>query len=212
MQRSFGRRFAWMLLAPIALSLFLGCKKFKNDDVKSADDAPETSEESASATEDEDEDEEQSDEQASDQTDEATAEEDQDEGKSDEQAETKAKAKAKDLAEIAQAVMDDEELNPYWNIGTPGRLPVLASGIPAGLELTKGGKPVEIVEGGKASDKPVFRFTEIDVSGNKATVRYRYDVERVRGSAVLEKRYGRWELTRSRVTKHRGPGDTEVGE
>ena len=52
-----------------------------------------------------------------------------------------------------------------------------------------------------ASDA-VLVFTEIDVQGDKATVRYRYDVEGIRATVTLSKNSHGWELKNSRLVEH----------
>lgn len=103
---------------------------------------------------------------------------------------------------ILQLVIEDEELTPYLHLDRPDRFPLrIAGDLPAGLELTKATQPVQVVPTADAKGKPVIVFTEISVQGDRASVRYRYDVEGVRGSSTLEKREGRWVLSRSRITE-----------
>ena len=120
-----------------------------------------------------------------------------------------------DVTAILQLVVDDPELDAYLRTGEPGRFPLKISGekLPSGLKLVKATKPVEIVDGPKSKKDAVLAITEIDVQGDKATVRYRYDVEGIRGTVTLAKsphtkRAGaavdqaRWELKNSRVVAH----------
>jgi hypothetical protein len=74
--------------------------------------------------------------------------------------------------------------------------------LPQGIELTKATKPVVIVAEGDVDKKPVIVFTELKIAGDDASVRYRYDVEKVRGSSTLKRRDKQWVLVRSRVTEH----------
>jgi hypothetical protein len=107
-----------------------------------------------------------------------------------------------DTVAALQAVIDDEALEPYLHLDKPGRFPlvVAGSGVPEGL--TKSSQPVKMGSESDGKDKAVLVFTEISVSGNQATVRYRYDVEGVKGSCTLVKKDGRWEIKNSRVTQH----------
>jgi hypothetical protein len=108
-------------------------------------------------------------------------------------------ASADDLRIVLQLVLDDETLDPFLHLDQPGRFPLAVSGpnVPEGL--MKSSKPVKIVAGPGSKKEPVLVFTEIDVKGKHATVRFRYDVEGIHGSAVLDKRDHGWELTRSKV-------------
>ena len=106
-----------------------------------------------------------------------------------------------DLKTVLQLVLDDEELGPYLKLEEPGRFPLQVAGeLPSGVELVKNTEPVKLVTGPKDAKDPVLVFTSVDVGPNKGTVKYRYDVERVRGAAFLKKVEGRWELTRSRIS------------
>jgi hypothetical protein len=113
-------------------------------------------------------------------------------------------ASTADLQAILQLVIDDDALTPYLHLELPERFPLRISGdvLPSGIELTKGTKPAQIVDAAAAADKkkPVLVFTEIDFSGNKATIAYRYDIEKVRGTATVVKSDGAWTLKSSRVT------------
>ena len=62
--------------------------------------------------------------------------------------------------------------------------------------------PVKIVDAPKSKKDPVLVVTEIDVQGDKATVRYRYDIEGIRGTVTLAKSPHGWELKNSRVVEH----------
>ncbi|HET9934683.1 MAG TPA: hypothetical protein VFQ35_28455 [Polyangiaceae bacterium] len=108
-----------------------------------------------------------------------------------------------DVKEVLQLVIDDEALGPYLHLDRPDRFPVRVAGsaLPQGIELTKATKPVVIVPESEAEKKPTIVFTEIQVGGDDASVRYRYDVEKVRGSSTLKRRDGHWVLVRSRVSE-----------
>jgi hypothetical protein len=120
-----------------------------------------------------------------------------------------------DVTAILQLVVDDPELDVYLHTGDPGRFPLKLSGdkLPSGLKLVKATKPVEIVDGPKSKKDPVLAITEIDVQGDKATVRYRYDIEGIRGTVTLARAphskgvgattdTAHWELKNSRVVEH----------
>jgi hypothetical protein len=118
---------------------------------------------------------------------------------------TSAAQSADDATAVLELVVNDPELDPYLHLGDPGRFPLKISGskLPAGLKLEKATKPVEIVSGPKDKKDPVLVFTEIEISGKKASVRYRYDIEGIRGSANLTKGQYGWELTNSRVVENK---------
>ena len=113
-------------------------------------------------------------------------------------------ASSEDVRDVLQLVIDDEALAPYLHLDRPDRFPLRVSGsvLPQGIELTKATKPVVIVPQAEAEKKPTIVFTEIQVAGDDASVRYRYDVEKVRGSSTLKRRDGHWVLLRSRVSEH----------
>jgi hypothetical protein len=114
-------------------------------------------------------------------------------------------ASADDLRDVLQAVIDDDALTPYLRLEQPNRFPLRVSGrdLPQNLQLTKMTKPVVIVnDSAKDAKKAVLVFTEIEISGSEATVRYKYDIEGVRGFATLNKPYGRWSIKQSRVAEH----------
>jgi hypothetical protein len=114
-------------------------------------------------------------------------------------------ASADDLRELLQAVIDDDALTPYLHLEQRNRFPLHVSGhgVPKDLQLTKMTKPVVIDdEGARDSKKAVLVITEIDVKGAEATVRYRYDIEGVRGTATLNKPYGHWAVKNSHVAEH----------
>ena len=116
-----------------------------------------------------------------------------------------APASANDLRDVLQAVIDDDALTPYLHLEQPNRFPLRVSGrdLPKDLQLVKATKPVVLVDDpSKEPKKPVFVFTEIEIKGEEATVRYKYDIEKVRGSATLNKPYGRWTVKNSHVAEH----------
>ena len=110
-----------------------------------------------------------------------------------------------DVSAILQLVVDDPELDTHLHLGEPGRFPLKLSGdkLPGGLKLVKATKPVEVVvDGPKSKKDAVLVVTEIDVQGDKATVRYRYDVENIRATVTLAKSAHGWELKNSRLVEH----------
>lgn len=113
-------------------------------------------------------------------------------------------ATPEDMKEILQLVINDEALDPYLHLEEPGRFPLQISGsdIPSGIELVKNTQPVKIVPEPDSKEAPVLVFTSIDASSNVARIKYRYDVEGVRGSATVKKLEGRWQLSNSRVTEY----------
>ena len=115
-----------------------------------------------------------------------------------------APASDQDVAAILQLVVDDPELDRYLHLGEPGRFPVQLSGerLPSGLKLIKATEPVKIVDGPKSKKDAVLVVTEIDVQGDRATVRYRYDIESIRGNVTLAKSAHGWELKNSRLVEH----------
>jgi hypothetical protein len=112
---------------------------------------------------------------------------------------------ADDATAVLELVVNDPELDPYLKLGEPGRFPLKISGsaLPAGVKLVKATEPVQVVSGPKDKKDPVLVFTEVDISGKKASVRYRYDIEGIRGSANLTKGQYGWELTNSRVVENK---------
>jgi len=115
-----------------------------------------------------------------------------------------APASEQDVAVILQLVVDDPELDRYLHLGEPGRFPLQLAGerLPSGLKLIKATEPVKIVDGPKSKKDAVLVVTEIDVQGERATVRYRYDIESIRGNVTLAKTPHGWELKNSRLVEH----------
>ena len=109
-----------------------------------------------------------------------------------------------DVTAILQLVVDDPELDKYLHLGEPGRFPLQLAGerLPSGLKLIKATEPVKIVDGPKSKKDAVMVVTEIDVQGDKASVRYRYDVEGIRGNVTLARLAHGWELKNSRLVEH----------
>lgn len=108
-----------------------------------------------------------------------------------------------DVSAILQLVVDDPELDKYLHLGEPGRFPLQLAGekVPSGLKLVKATEPVKVVDGPKSKKDAVLVITELDVSGDKANVRYRYDVEGIRGTVTLARSAHGWELKNSRIVE-----------
>lgn len=109
-----------------------------------------------------------------------------------------------DVTAILQLVVDDPELDNYLHLGQAGRFPLQIAGdaLPSGLKLTKATEAVKVVDGPKSKKDAVLVITAIDVQGDKATVRYRYDVEGIRGNVTLARSAHGWELKNSRLVEH----------
>lgn len=109
-----------------------------------------------------------------------------------------------DVNAILQLVIDDPELDTHLHLGQAGRFPLKLSGerLPANLKLVKATEPVKVVGPPASKQDAVLVVSEIDVQGDKATVRYRYDVEGIRGTVTLAKTSHGWELRNSRLVEH----------
>jgi hypothetical protein len=115
-----------------------------------------------------------------------------------------APASDEDVTKILQLVVDDPELDTYLHLGTAGRFPLQISGdkLPRGLKLIKATEPVKVVDAPKSKKDAVLVITEVDVQGDKATVRYRYDIEGIRGTVTLARSAHGWDLKNSRLVEH----------
>ena len=114
-------------------------------------------------------------------------------------------ANREDVQAALQLVLQDEALIQKMDLGVAGRFPVKISGsdIPSGLELTAHEKGAEIVpmpEDPKTD--AVLAFTKISMTSTSGILKFRYDVEGLRGTASVEKVDGRWELKSSRVSEY----------
>lgn len=109
-----------------------------------------------------------------------------------------------DVNAVLQLVVDDPELDSHLHLGEAGRFPLQISGdgLPGSLKVVKATEPVKVVAAPKSKKDAVLVITEIDIKGDKATVRYRYDVEGIRGTVTLAKTPHGWELKNSRVVEH----------
>ncbi len=108
-----------------------------------------------------------------------------------------------DVTAILQLVVDDPELDKYLRVGEKGRFPLQLAGekLPSSLKVVKSTEPVKVVEGPKSKSDAVLVITELDVQGDKASVRYRYDVEAIRGTVTFARSAHGWELKSSRVVE-----------
>jgi hypothetical protein len=115
-----------------------------------------------------------------------------------------APASDEDITKILQLVVDDPELDTYLHLGQAGRFPLQISGekLPSGLKLIKATEPVKVVDAPKSKKDAVLVITEVDVQGDKATVRYRYDIEGIRGTVTLARSAHGWDLKNSRLVEH----------
>jgi hypothetical protein len=115
-----------------------------------------------------------------------------------------ASASEDDVNAILQLVVDDPELDSHLHLGEPGRFPLKIAGdkLPSGLKLVKATEPVKLSEPPKSKKDAVLVVTELDIQGDKATVRYRYDVEGIRATVTLAKTPHGWELKNSRLVEH----------
>lgn len=106
-----------------------------------------------------------------------------------------------DIASVVGQVLGDPDLDRYLHLDKPGRLPVKISGpgLPAKLDVIKGSYEVKVVDGPKSDKDPVLVFTKIERDGDSVRLRYRYDVEGIRGSAVVLEKDGAWRLGANRV-------------
>jgi hypothetical protein len=122
----------------------------------------------------------------------------------DKPAAASAPASDEEVTAILQLVINDPELDQYLHLGEPGRFPLQLSGerLPSGLKLVKSTEPVKIVDAPKSKKDAVLVITEIDVQGDRASVRYRYDIEGIRGNVSLSKKAHGWELKNSRLVEH----------
>ncbi len=114
-------------------------------------------------------------------------------------------ASNEDIKAVLQLVVDDPELDKYLHLGEPGRFPLAVStrNFPDGIELVKATKPVRMVDTPGPKDKALLVFTQVDVTGKTATIKYRYDIEGIKGTAILEKGEFGWEIKNSRQVEHR---------
>ncbi|HMR08409.1 MAG TPA: hypothetical protein PKA88_21665 [Polyangiaceae bacterium] len=106
-----------------------------------------------------------------------------------------------ELQLVMQQVLDDPDLDRYFHLTKQGRLPlkIHAPDLPEKLKLTKGGHDVKFVDKPSSKKEAVLVFTRIERDGDSARLRYEYDVEGIRGSAVVYLKGGKWRLGANRV-------------
>ncbi len=106
-----------------------------------------------------------------------------------------------ELQLVMQQVLDDPDLERYFHLTKHGRLPlkIHAPDLPEKLKLTKGGHDVKFVDKPNSKKEAVLVFTRIERDGDSARLRYEYDVEGIRGSAVVYLKGGKWRLGANRV-------------
>lgn len=125
-------------------------------------------------------------------------------GASEAAATSAAPATQADVSAILQLVVDDPELDKHLHLEQPGRFPLRLAGeaLPSDLSLVKATEPVKVVNAPKSKQEAVLVITAIDVQGDKATVRYRFDIEGIRGTVTLARSAHGWELKNSRLVEH----------
>jgi hypothetical protein len=110
-----------------------------------------------------------------------------------------------DFQAALQVVIQDDALQTAMNLTEPGRFPIKISGegLPANLKLTAGEKAVEVVPTPADPKKEaVLIFSKVEISGNRVSFKYRYDIEGVRGTSTVAKKDDVWELKASRISEY----------
>lgn len=110
-----------------------------------------------------------------------------------------------DFQAALQVVIQDDALQTAMNLTEPGRFPIKISGegLPANLKLTAGEKAVEVVlTPADPKKEAVLIFSKVEISGNRVSFKYRYDIEGVRGTSTVAKKDGVWELKASRISEY----------
>lgn len=110
-----------------------------------------------------------------------------------------------DFEQALQVVIQDDALQTAMNLTEPGRFPIKISGegLPSNLKLVAGEKAVEVIPLPEDPKKePVLIFSKVEVSGNRISFKYRYDIEGVRGTSTVAKKDGVWELKASRISEY----------
>jgi hypothetical protein len=109
------------------------------------------------------------------------------------------------LRTTLQLVIQDDALQTAMNLTVPGRFPIKISGkdIPSNIDLVAATKAVEVVPMPEDPTKqPVLVFTSIELEGNTVTFKYRYEVEKIRGTSKVVKGSSAWELKSSRISEY----------
>jgi hypothetical protein len=123
----------------------------------------------------------------------------------DEQAGSSDSLTPADFQAAPQLDIQDDALQTAMNLTEPGRFPIKISGegLPANLKLTAGEKAVEVVATPEDPKKEaVLIFSKVEISGNRVSFKYRYDIEGVRGTSTVSKKDGVWELKASRISEY----------
>lgn len=112
-------------------------------------------------------------------------------------------AAPRDVEAVLQAVVDLDALEPFLHPEVPGRVPLTLSVAtpPTGIALSKFGQPVRMVASAPGGGAPCLEITQLELQGDRATVRFAYSIEGVMGSAELSKRQGRWAVVRRSVAE-----------
>lgn len=112
---------------------------------------------------------------------------------------------AQEFQNALQAVIQDDAFLTALKLEEPGRFPlkIAGEGLPTGLELTASEKAVEVVAIPEDTKKTaVVVFLKIELSEQRGTFKYRYDVEGVRGTSRVAKDEGAWILKSSRISAY----------
>jgi hypothetical protein len=106
-----------------------------------------------------------------------------------------------DVEAVLEQLLEDPGLDRYLHLDQRGRLPLKISGpgVPAKLKIIKGSHEVKVVDGPSSAKDPVLVFTKIERDGESVRLRYQYDVEGIKGSAVVFRKEGVWRLGANRV-------------
>jgi hypothetical protein len=105
-------------------------------------------------------------------------------------------ARADDSA-ILQAFIDAPALQGYYHVDKlPERKPLVLLEGPhtKGAALEKFGVPVEIVPAERVGARPHLAIGALERNGEKAVVRFRYDVEGLGGEVRLSRHDGAWRV------------------
>lgn len=115
-----------------------------------------------------------------------------------------------DYSAIIQTVLDAPQLQKYLHLEDLGdeRVPIMIAGLPmlAGKDLCiyKGGERVvlwDMKSNVHREPRKVIRFTQFEVSGNAATVKFTYLVEGLVASMELRKQKSRWVIEDSDLSE-----------
>jgi hypothetical protein len=115
-------------------------------------------------------------------------------------AEARAMTTPEILQQLAQRTLDLPKLEAYYHLDErPERSPLVVVGesvAEAAPKLKKFGKPVIWKRDADVRPgQPVFRFTQVVVQGDGATVEFEYPPEGLRGSAKFKRTGEEWQAT-----------------